>query len=702
LSANTEHSVYRPFFCYALATGVVIAALLLRNLASFLIGSELPPFITFYPAIMLAALFCGLGPGLLAVALSTSLSAGWMLPQSGYLRQAHGSSATALTIYCGMGVCMNLLADRYRRASRRLAVAADDEKLRETTARKHSDEYLLAGEVRYRTVFQNSLDGIAINRIDDGTYIDLNQSFLDIVGYRREEVIGCSSLEIGIWADLRDRLRLMETLRQNSSVRDFEARFVRKNGEVFWGLMSASTIEVDGVPCTLTMTRDLSSAKDAEEKIRSLAFFDPLTGLPNRRFLLEHLRRDPAEIDGALHQKALLFIDLDHFKTLNDTLGHQIGDLLLQQVARRLQVGVSEARIVARLGSDEFVVVLEDLSEVVEEAATQVKATAERILASLSAPYMLDGRECLSTCSIGVTFIGDSSEGADEFLQQADLAMYQAKTAGRNTMRQFAPALQAAVNARASLEDDLRQAIKGKQFLLYYQPQVNRRVMIGAEALVRWQHPRRGLLLPGEFINLAEETGLILPLGDWVLEAACTQVAAWERMTPPAPISVAVNISARQFRQPDFVEQVLGVLRRTGASPEHIKLELTESMLADNIEEVIAKMAELKSHGLRFSLDDFGTGYSSLSYLKRLPLDQLKIDRAFVRDILVDASSGAIAQTIISLGRAMGLPVIAEGVETEEQREFLASLGCHTIQGYLYSRPVPLKDFQQMMPMGQA
>ncbi len=702
MSANTEHSVYRPFFCYALATGVVIAALLLRNLASFLIGSELPPFITFYPAIMLAALFCGLGPGLLAVALSTSLSAGWMLPQSGYLRQAHGSSATALTIYCGMGVCMNLLADRYRRASRRLAVAADDEKLRETTARKHSDEYLLAGEVRYRTVFQNSLDGIAINRIDDGTYIDLNQSFLDIVGYRREEVIGCSSLEIGIWADLRDRLRLMETLRQNSSVRDFEARFVRKNGEVFWGLMSASTIEVDGVPCTLTMTRDLSSAKDAEEKIRSLAFFDPLTGLPNRRFLLEHLRRDPAEIDGALHQKALLFIDLDHFKTLNDTLGHQIGDLLLQQVARRLQVGVSEARIVARLGSDEFVVVLEDLSEVVEEAATQVKATAERILASLSAPYMLDGRECLSTCSIGVTFIGDSSEGADEFLQQADLAMYQAKTAGRNTMRQFAPALQAAVNARASLEDDLRQAIKGKQFLLYYQPQVNRRVMIGAEALVRWQHPRRGLLLPGEFINLAEETGLILPLGDWVLEAACTQVAAWERMTPPAPISVAVNISARQFRQPDFVEQVLGVLRRTGASPEHIKLELTESMLADNIEEVIAKMAELKSHGLRFSLDDFGTGYSSLSYLKRLPLDQLKIDRAFVRDILVDASSGAIAQTIISLGRAMGLPVIAEGVETEEQREFLASLGCHTIQGYLYSRPVPLKDFQQMMPMGQA
>jgi len=274
--------------------------------------------------------------------------------------------------------------------------------------------------------------------------------------------------------------------------------------------------------------------------------------------------------------------------------------------------------------------------------------------------------------------------------------MYQAKAAGRNTMRFFAPALQAAVHARAAMEGDLRHAIKAKQFVLFYQPQYSSTGLVGAEALVRWNHPHRGILAPLEFIPLAEETGLILPLGKWILEAACMQSVEWAKYNPTTPLCIAVNISARQFRQSGFVDQVLSVIKRTGAQAQSLDLELTESMLLENIEEVITKMNELKSHGLRFSLDDFGTGYSSLSYLKRLPLDQLKIDRSFVRDILEDVGSSAIAKSVISLGQAMGLNVIAEGVETEEQREFLSGLGCNSFQGYLFSRPVPAADFQQL------
>jgi EAL domain-containing protein (putative c-di-GMP-specific phosphodiesterase class I) len=281
-------------------------------------------------------------------------------------------------------------------------------------------------------------------------------------------------------------------------------------------------------------------------------------------------------------------------------------------------------------------------------------------------------------------------------MQKADIAMYQAKAAGRNCLSFFAPALQAAVQARAALEDDLRQAIREKQFVLYYQPQVDCKGLMGAEALLRWNHPRRGFLAPGEFIPLAEETGLILPLGEWVLETACAQIAAWDCQPMAAPLSLAVNISALQFRQPDFVDQVLAVLDHTGANPQCLDLELTESMLLEDVEGVIAKMTLLKAHGVRFSLDDFGTGYSSLSYLKRLPLDQLKIDRSFVQDILGDAGSRAIAQSIISLGRALGLTVIAEGVETTEQRDLLTCHGCHAFQGFLYGRPLPLDEFQRL------
>jgi diguanylate cyclase (GGDEF)-like protein/PAS domain S-box-containing protein len=556
---------------------------------------------------------------------------------------------------------------------------------------------LEASEARYRTAFQTSLDSININRLSDGCYIDCNQAFLDVIGYTRDEVIGRTSTELGIWANPRDRLNLIEILRQTSNCRDLEAQFRKKNGDVFWGQMSASLIEIEGVPCILSISRDISGAKIAEDEIRNLAFYDPLTHLPNRRLVSERLRQSLAASSRSNRKGALLFIDLDNFKTLNDTLGHKTGDLLLEEVAQRLTISVRDADTVARLGGDEFLVILEDLSENPEEAAAQAKMVSEKILTAISQVYVLAGRECLSTSSIGITLFGEKTDAADDILQQADIVMYQAKAAGRNTFRFFAPALQAAINTRASLEEDLRQAIGTDQFQLYYQPQVRAGAVIGAEALLRWSHPQRGFLPPMEFISVAEEAGLILPLGAWALETACRQISAWSKCKELAEITVAVNISARQLRQPDFVEQVLDELERAKADPKNLDLELTESMLVDNIEEVIAKMTVLKSHGVRFSLDDFGTGYSSLSYLKRLPLDQLKIDRAFVHDMLVDVTSGAIAQTVISLSKAMGLSVMAEGVETEEQRDYLAALGCDSFQGFLFSKAVPAEEFESVV-----
>jgi diguanylate cyclase (GGDEF)-like protein/PAS domain S-box-containing protein len=563
------------------------------------------------------------------------------------------------------------------------------------TERRRAAEALRASEARYRTAFQTSLNAVEINRLSDGMCVDVNKPFLDIMGYERDEVVGHTSLELNIWANESDRQNLIKVLRRDSHCRDFEALFRKKNGELLWGLMSASIIEIDGVDCLFSVTRDLSDIKGAEDEIKNLAFFDPLTRLPNRRLLMDRLRQSLATTVRGGRKRALLLIDLDNFKTLNDILGLEMGDALLQDVARRLTSCVREADTVARLGGDEFVVMLEHLSESSEAAAACAKSVGKKILAAIGQPYWLTNHEYRITASIGITIFGDQRESVGEFLKQSDIAMYQAKAAGRNTIRFFAPALQAAINARASMEEDLLQGIRNDQFLLFYQPQVDCGCVIGAEALIRWIHPERGMVSPGEFIPLAEETGLILPLGNWVLETACNQLAAWADQPETRHITLAVNVSARQFRQPDFVDQVLTVLDRTGANPQNLKLELTESMLVDNVEDVITKMTALKSRGLSFSLDDFGTGYSSLSYLKRLPLDQLKIDQSFVRDVLEDPNDVAIAQTIVALGQAMRLSVIAEGVETEEQRDFLASVGCRAYQGYLFGRPLPLEGFER-------
>jgi diguanylate cyclase (GGDEF)-like protein/PAS domain S-box-containing protein len=560
-----------------------------------------------------------------------------------------------------------------------------------------AQESLRKSEERYRTAFQMTLDAVNLNRLSDGMFVDCNRAFLSISGFTREEVIGRTSVELEIWADLRDRQKLLERLKTDGVCRNLEARFRKKNGEVIWGLMSASLIELDGVRSILSITRDISEAKNAENEIKRLAFYDPLTGLPNRRMLLDRLRQTLRSGRRNGRKCALLFIDLDNFKTLNDTLGHHTGDLLLQEVARRLILCLRESDTAARIGGDEFVVIVDNLSPDTEEAAAQAKAIAEKILTETSEPYMLNHHGCPSTASIGITVFGEGKQSTSEILQQADIAMYQAKTAGRNTLRFFAPALQAAVNLRASLEEEIHTGIREKQFSLWYQPQVENGRIVGAEALLRWMHPRRGVLLPGEFIPLAEETGLIVSLGKLVLELACAQAAQWADRSGESPIPIAVNVSARQFRQADFVKHVLTTLDRFGVDPKNLKLEITESMLLDNLEETVAIMETLKSHGLQFSLDDFGTGYSSLAYLKRLPLDQLKIDRSFVRDIRANAANGAVAHAIISLARALGLPVIAEGVETDEQRELLAHLGCSCFQGFLFSKAVPPVDFEALL-----
>jgi diguanylate cyclase (GGDEF)-like protein/PAS domain S-box-containing protein len=528
-------------------------------------------------------------------------------------------------------------------------------------------------------------------------YMDVNPAFTTITGWQREEVMGRSSMELDIWADYGNRDAMLDIIGKGESFRGIEIQFRKKNGDSFWGIVFATTIEVSGVPCLLIQVRDLSHEKKAEEEIRTLAFYDQVTGLANRRLLFEQFRKSIALSSRTHRKRAMLFLDLDNFKKLNDTRGHHTGDLLLREVANRLQECVNSADTVSRLGGDEFVLILEELHGYPEIAATQAMSVAEKILQQIARPYLLEQSEVHTSCSIGITVFGDNQADFNHVLQQADIAMYQAKAAGRNSMRFFAPGLQAAVTARATLEEEIRQGLENKQFILYFQPQYQNGRLYGAEALLRWRHPHQGLVMPGEFIPMAEETRLILPLGAWVLESACRQIASWADRCSDFNITIAVNISALQLRRDDFVASVLDAVARTGANPRCLKLELTESVLIENIEDAIAKMTALNEHGIRFALDDFGTGYSSLAYLKRLPLSQIKIDRSFVRDLLNDSSGRAIASALIALGRELGLRVLAEGVETSEQRDALQGLGCYLHQGYLYGPPLPPEDFEQLL-----
>lgn len=473
-----------------------------------------------------------------------------------------------------------------------------------------------------------------------------------------------------------------------------EYRVVGPDGSVRWHMTSAVPHkEPDGTVLSHGFTMDITDRKQAEQEIKRLAFYDALTGLPNRRLLLDRLQRAIVAGQRTKAQGALLFIDLDNFKDLNDTLGHDMGDQLLSQVASRLVACVRETDTVARFGGDEFVVMLENLSSHLHEAASQAEAVADKLLASLNQPFELGGARHYSTPSIGITLFGEHRLSVDELLKRADLAMYQAKAGGRNTQRFFDPEMQAAVNARSNLEADLRQGLARSELLVHFQPVVDHQgKLVGAEALARWRHPQRGMISPAEFIPLAEQTGLILPLGQAVLRSACTQLNLWAQHEATAHLSLSVNVSAREFRQPGFVAQVLDTLRECQARPHKLKLELTESMLLGDIEDTVQRMEQLKKQGVGFALDDFGTGYSSLSYLKRLPLDQVKIDQSFVRDVLSDPNDAAIVRTILALAKSLDLQVVAEGVETAGQLGFLRLHGCDGFQGYLFGRPVPVHE----------
>ena len=533
-----------------------------------------------------------------------------------------------------------------------------------------------------------------------GVILRANEAFCATTGYSAGELVGQTPrLFKSGRHDANFYAALWRSLGQ-AGVWQGEIWDRRKNGEVYPKWMTISAVKDDKGATThyVSTHSDISERKAAEEEIKHLAFYDPLTQLPNRRLLLDRLHQALATSRRIARHGALLFIDLDNFKILNDTLGHDQGDLLLQQVAERLSSCVREGDTVARLGGDEFVVMLENLSEGIDEAAAQVEVVGGKIVAALNAAYLLGGHEHHGTASIGATLFGARQETMEELLKQADLAMYQAKASGRNVLRFFDPRMQAAVNARVGLEKDLRRAVREDQFVLDYQAQVDSEGrVLGAEALVRWRHPERGLVSPDDFIPLAEETGLILPLGQWVLETACRQLVAWVGRPEADGLTLAVNVSVQQLRQRDFVAQVLAVLERTGADPRRLKLELTESLLLDNAEDTIAKMAALKEMGVGFALDDFGTGFSSLSYLKRLPLEKLKIDRSFIRDVLTDSNDAAIAKTIVALARSLGLATIAEGVETEAQRDFLADAGCHSYQGFLFSRPLTIGEFESFL-----
>ncbi|AXS80024.1 EAL domain-containing protein [Dechloromonas sp. HYN0024] len=533
----------------------------------------------------------------------------------------------------------------------------------------------------------------------------VNRAFTELTGYSSDEVVGQTPRILKSERNDADFFRNMWEIINRTGGWQGEIWGRRKNGELYPNWLNISAVkDKNGVVTNYIGTHyDISERKKAEERINELAFFDPLTHLPNRTLLADRLTQTMTVSHRNGESGAVLLIDLDHFKMLNDSLGHHRGDLLLAQVAQRLAKSIREGDTVARLGGDEFVVILGGLSGRAQDAAKQVEIVGTKILLALKDKFQLGDVEHHTTASIGATLFRGHETSIDDLLKQADLAMYKSKDRGRNALHFFDQTMQTAATERAALEKSLRRAIQEEQFILHYQAQVSREGrIVGAEVLVRWLPPEGGMVSPAEFIPLSEETGLILPLGRWVLEMACTQLVVWARRSETEALSIAVNVSARQFHQADFVEQVLAILERTGANPLRLKLELTESLLVSSVDEVIIKMNALRAAGVTFSLDDFGTGYSSLSYLSRLPLDQLKIDRSFVMNIESSDNAAAICGATISMAHNLRLKVVAEGVETEAQRYLLNTVHhCDFLQGYLFSRPLPLDDFEALVIRGK-
>ncbi|TAN84139.1 MAG: EAL domain-containing protein [Gallionella sp.] len=590
------------------------------------------------------------------------------------------------------------LEDRVMERTRELNVA-NEQLHKEIIGREHIEKALRKSQDFFRTL--SAVNPVGIFRADaSGNYEFVNQRWCDIAGIKQEDAMG-DGWSGAIYGDDREKVHA-EWASSLVEQRPFslEYRFRHPDGSFIWVYGQSTAVRDDGgnISGYVGTITDITARKRAEEEVSNLAFYDALTGLPNRRLLLDRFRLALSASARGHHYGAVLFLDMDKFKTLNDTLGHDYGDLLLIEVARRIQSCVREMDTVARFGGDEFVVLIEEADAAAGEASQKIALVAEKIRASLAAPYRLNEYECHSSPSIGVCLYRGNEESADTLLKHADMAMYRVKDTGRNAVRFFDPAMQRAVEAHATLDMDLRHAVPGHQLRLYYQLQLDSEHRpLGAEALVRWIHPKRGMVLPAQLIPVAEESSLILDIGNWVLDTACQQLAAWDKNERTRGLELAVNVSAQQFRRRDFAETVAAAVRAHRVNPARLKLELTESVMLNDVADVAPKMRALKALGVKLSLDDFGTGYSSLSYLKQLPLDQIKIDRSFVRDIATGPNDAVMVRTIIGMAQNFRLNVIAEGVETEVQLALLKENGCMVYQGFLFGKPMPIGEFEALL-----
>ena len=565
--------------------------------------------------------------------------------------------------------------------------------LTEINAYKRNEQELNIAAIAF-----NSYAGIVVT--DSNTLIvRVNDAYTKATGYSFDEIKG-KELEILSSARKDDDFytSMLESIKKNGSW-EGEVWSKRKNGDAFLSLCTINTVkDKNGAILNFVGTiNDITLSNAAKEKIKNLAYYDQLTLLPNRRLLMDRLTLAKASSKRNGNEGAILFLDLDYFKKLNDTLGHDMGDLLLQEVAKRLSTCVRENDTVARLGGDEFVVMLEGLDLQPVAAAAQAEVVARKIIVALGRPYQLDTHEYHITPSIGITLFNQHSSEMDALIGEADIAMYQAKKEGRNTLRFFSQNMQDAINIRAVLENDLRKALDEGEFQLYYQIQVdNQNRPSGAEALIRWIHPERGFLLPSQFIQLAEEVNLVETIGEWVLETACAQLKLWQDNALTRELVLSVNVSTKQFRNTNFTSQVKDIANRHAINPKLLILEVTESVLLEDVDAAIDCITVLKEIGVQFALDDFGTGYSSLQYLNQLPLRQLKIDQSFVSNIMTGRNI-TIINTIIDMSKNLGISVIAEGVETNEQRQILQNSGCLHYQGYLFSKPIPVDQFEALL-----
>jgi diguanylate cyclase (GGDEF)-like protein/PAS domain S-box-containing protein len=545
----------------------------------------------------------------------------------------------------------------------------------------------------------NSISDMLLIFKENFSIYNANSQAFTTLNYDKKDLIGMSFHDLFLDQDQANSfLSIKKQLLQKQDV-SIEGVIVTKQGEQIPVEVKARHIELGGDNYILALARDISLRKEQEAKIHHLAYYDALTGLPNRSLFLDRLHQVLAKSIRHDQQSALLFMDLDRFKTINDSLGHDIGDELLIEISDRLKEMMRDEDTVARLGGDEFVVILPELATNTEPAALNARRITNRILESLAEPIHVGEHTLHISASIGIRLFPDANLDAKSILKQADTALYRAKAGGRNTFHFYRPSMQLLADQHLEMEKALHTSLQNNELYLHYQPQVNQNFQIvGAEALLRWQHPKQGFIPPDQFIPLAEETGLILPIGKWVMYQTCAQLAQWQKDNLcPENFRLAINISAKQFEHASFIDQLTDIVQSTGVNPNLLELELTESVLISNLDNTIAKMELIRDMGIALSIDDFGTGYSSLKYLKRMPINQLKIDKSFIVDLLTDSNDRAITETIIAMASHLQMEIIAEGVEDADVMEQLLALGCNQFQGYYFSRPVAADNYTELL-----